>query len=207
MHDVLGHRLSLLSLPAGALEVSQAADAATVEATRNIRVTARQSLDHLRQIIGVLRDGSGWPDPPGGATAPAAPQPTLSELPELITATRQSGLGANITILLDSASGAPAALGTAAYRIVQEALTNVLRHAPGTTADVTVRGAPDEGLTIEVTNPVPVAAPSPAGADRSGTGLVGITERATALGGSVSAGPTDDGRFVVTAWLPWGQVS
>lgn len=195
MHDVLGHRLSLLSLQAGALEVSSPE---LNEAAKNVRTAARQSLDDLRQVIGVLRDGS---DLPGRADAPAdRPQPTLADVPELVEQTRRAGVPVNVTILLDQAGAAPPALGTAVYRVVQESLTNVLRHAPGSPADLVVRGGPGPGIWIEVTNPVPpVPVPSPG----SGTGLTGISERVAVFGGTVNAGPTDRGQFAVRAWLPW----
>jgi signal transduction histidine kinase len=195
MHDVLGHRLSLLSLQAGALEVNAPE---LGEAARNVRTAARQSLDDLRQVIGVLRDGSEFP---GRTDVPAdRPQPTLAEVPELVEQTRRAGVAVNVIIVLDQAGLAPPALGTAAYRIVQESLTNVLRHAPGSTADLMVRGGPGAGIAIEVTNPMPAeSVPSPG----SGTGLTGISERVAVFGGTVNAGPTDRGQFAVRAWLPW----
>jgi signal transduction histidine kinase len=198
MHDVLGHRLSLLSLQAGALEVTSSPKAG--EVARTVRTTARQSLEDLRQVIGVLRDGREF-----AAQEPAAPerpQPTLVDLPELVANTRRAGLPVNLTVLLDQAGSAPAPLSIAVYRIVQESLTNVLRHAPGTGADVTVRGGPGVGLTLEVVNPLPATAPaepSPGG----GTGLTGIAERVGVLGGNVSIGPTEERMFAVRAWLPW----
>lgn len=205
MHDVLGHRLSLLSLQAGALQVeNDAGSGSTADAARTIRATVRESLADLRQIVGILREGHSLP---AGTDEPdlAQPQPTLADIPELIADTRRSGVGVNVTMLVDDASAAPPALGVAAYRTVQEALTNVLRHASGATADVTVRGGPDVGLTIEVVNPLSGDVGSPP--DGTGTGLVGIAERVSALGGTVSTGPTDHGTFVVTAWLPWDSVS
>lgn len=207
MHDVLGHRLSLLSLQAGALEVADGIDESVAESARTIRTTARQCLDDLRQVIGILRDGQSWRQPDGADRAATRPQPTLTELPDLVTASRRSGLGVNVTILVDEATTAPVALGTAAYRIVQESLTNALRHAAGTTVDVTVRGGPGVGLTIEVINPLPVATSPPTSGDGAGTGLIGIGERVATLGGTVSTGPTDEGTFAVTAWLPWPQAS
>ncbi len=196
MHDVLGHRLSLLSLQAGALEVTATPDAA--EAAKTVRTTARQSLDDLRQVIGVLR-GSGFADrAPGGAAEP--PQPTLADIPDLITGARQAGLPVNVTVLLDQASTAPAPLGTAAYRILQEALTNVLRHAPGTPAEVMVRGGPGAGLALDVVNALP---PQPVPSPGSGTGLTGVNERISLLGGTLTAGPADERTFALRAWLPW----
>jgi signal transduction histidine kinase len=198
MHDVLGHRLSLLSLQAGALEVTATTTPDAAEAAKTVRTTARQSLDDLRQVIGVLR-GAGFADrPPGGLAEP--PQPALTDIPDLITGARQAGLAVNVTVLLDQASAAPAPLGTAAYRILQEALTNVLRHAPGTPAEVTVRGGPGAGLSLEVVNPLP---PHPVPSPGSGTGLTGVNERISLLGGTLSAGPADERTFALRAWLPW----
>lgn len=190
MHDVLGHRLSLLSLQAGALEVTD--QASTTEVARTVRTTAKQSLDDLRQVIGVLRDGRDF-------QLSSGPAPTLTDLPTLVAETRQAGVPVNLTVLLDQAGSAPAPLGMAVYRIVQESLTNVLCHAPGAPADVTVRGGPGAGVTLEIVNPLVPAAPNPG----SGTGLTGISERVTALGGNASAGPTPEGTFAVRAWLPW----
>ncbi|WP_410592961.1 sensor histidine kinase [Amycolatopsis sp. lyj-23] len=198
MHDVLGHRLSLLSLQAGALEVTAATTPDAAQAAKTVRTTARQSLDDLRQVIGVLR-GAGFADrAPGGPAEP--PQPTLADIPDLVTGARQAGLAANVTILLDQASTAPAPLGTAAYRILQEALTNVLRHAPGAPAEVLVRGGPGAGLSLEVRNPLP---PHPVPSPGSGTGLTGVNERISLLGGQLSAGPADERTFALRAWLPW----
>ncbi|MDS0138890.1 MULTISPECIES: histidine kinase [unclassified Amycolatopsis] len=198
MHDVLGHRLSLLSLQAGALEVTAATTPDAVEAAKTVRTTARQSLDDLRQVIGVLRT-TGFADRASGGPA-EPPQPTLADIPDLITGARQAGLAVNVTILLDQASTAPAPLATAAYRILQEALTNVLRHAPGATAEVLVRGGPGAGLSVEIFNPLP---PHPVPSPGSGTGLTGVNERISLLGGALSAGPVDERTFALRAWLPW----
>lgn len=200
MHDVLGHRLSLLSLQAGALEVSRDQQR-TAEVAQTVRGTARQALDDLRHVIGVLRDGQGFVA--GAGQQPAVPpQPTLRDLPELIVNSRRAGLVVNVTVLIDDSALAPAPVGTTAYRIVQESLTNVLRHVPGLAAEVTVRGGPGVGLTLEVANPLP-ANYQPALTAGSGTGLAGMAERVSVLGGKISTGPTDQRTFVVAAWLPW----
>jgi signal transduction histidine kinase len=192
MHDVLGHRLSLLSLQAGALEVT--GPERTGDAARTVRSTAKQSLEDLRQVIGVLRDGRDFHL--GG------PAPTMADLPTLVGQTRQAGVPVSLTLMLDQAAGAPPQLAMAVYRIVQESLTNILRHAPGAPADVMVRGGPGAGVSLEIVNPIPppgTVPPSPG----SGSGLTGITERVNALGGKVNIGPTMNGTFAIQAWLPW----
>ncbi len=192
MHDVLGHRLSLLSLQAGALEVTAPETAG--DAARTVRSTAKQSLEDLRQVIGVLRDGRDF--------HLQGPTPTFADLPTLIAQTRQAGVWVNLTVLLDQATAAPPQLGMAVFRVVQESLTNVLRHAPGAPVDVSVRGGPGMGVTLEIVNPMP-----PPGAvirsPGSGSGVTGMSERVTVLGGRVNIGPTTNGTFVVQAWLPW----
>jgi signal transduction histidine kinase len=198
MHDVLGHRLSLLSLQAGALEVSE--NAAVGEAARNVRTSAKQSLEDLRQVIGMLRDGRALPARAEDAADSATT--ALGDLPDLVGRTRAAGAPVSATIMVDRPTQAPGALSNAVYRIVQESLTNVMRHAPGSAAELVVRGGPGTGLAVEVSNPLSAEAePSPG----SGTGLTGISERVAVLGGHVSAGPTDRGTFVVRAWLPWEE--
>lgn len=198
MHDVLGHRLSLLSLQAGALEVTTDEDAPAAAVARTVRTTAKQSLDDLRQVIGVLRENPSTPETAPGAAPP--PQPTLADIPELIADARRAGLPVNATIMLDQAVTAPPQVATGAYRIMQEALTNVLRHSPGVPADVTVRGGPGVGLAIQVVNPLH---PHPPASPGSGTGLTGVHERAILLGGRMGAGPTEQQVFVLQVWLPW----
>jgi signal transduction histidine kinase len=172
----------------------------TVEAAQTVRAAARQSLEDLRQVIGVLRGNGDFTE---GRGSEKPEQPTLDDLRSLIADSRQAGLSLDLTMVLDHSGTAPAELGTAAYRIVQEALTNVSRHAPGSPATVTVRGGPGSGLVIEVVNPL---TQSPAGpTPGSGTGLTGVAERVGLLGGRVSAGPTDEGVFALHAWLPWGR--
>ncbi|WP_208544389.1 sensor histidine kinase [Saccharomonospora piscinae] len=201
MHDVLGHRLSLLSLHAGALEVTAPQESGqAAEVARTVRSTAQASLHDLRQVIGVLRDGRDFT---GDGTRPErSGPPTLADLPALVGTTREAGVSLNVTILVDNAGDAPPRLAETAYRVVQESLTNVLRHAPSETADVTVRGGPGAGITVEIDNPLPAAPPAgpPAG---SGSGLAGLADRVSSVEGTISTGPTERGRFVVHAWLPW----
>ncbi|MCK2220702.1 histidine kinase [Actinomadura sp. ATCC 31491] len=199
MHDVLAHRVSMLSLHAGALEFRPDAPAADIaRAAGAIRANAHLALQDLRQVIGVLRHpGAGGDDP-----VPERPQPTLADLPSLVEECRQAGMDVRLE---QRAAGAPDGLGRNVYRIVQEALTNARKHAEGEPVTVTVTGAPGEGLAAEVRNPLgdPLAhrhAPRLPGA---GAGLIGLAERAELAGGRLEHGPTPEGQFVVRARLPW----
>jgi signal transduction histidine kinase len=192
MHDVLAHRVSLLSLHAGALEFRRDASPEEVaEAAGVIRETARAALEDLRQVIGVLRDGSedGAPEPP---------QPTLAEIPALVEESSAAGVRVNCTIDVDAE--VPPALGRTAYRIVQEGLTNARKHAPAAAVDVTIAGG--EQLVVEVVSRRPVgvaAAPLPG----AGSGLIGLSERVALAGGELQHGPDAAGDFVLRATLPW----
>lgn len=196
MHDVLAHRISLLSLHAGALEFRP--DASPEEVARAaavIRANARQALEDLRGVIGVLRDG---PD----GDAPQPPQPTLAALPGLLAESRAAGMRLQADIRVDPAT-VPDAVGRHALRVVQEALTNVRKHAPTATVDLLFEGAPGRGLTIEVSNPAPVPATGRPDLPGSGTGLVGLAERAALSGGRLEYGLGERGDFRLRAWLPW----
>jgi signal transduction histidine kinase len=194
MHDVLAHRVSLLSLHAGALEFRRDASPEEVaEAAGVIRATARAALEDLRQVIGVLRDGSelGAPEPP---------QPTLAEIPALVEESRAAGMRVNCRIDVDA--DVPAALGRTVYRIVQEGLTNARKHAPAAAVDVTITGG--EQLVVEVVSRRPVGvgiatAPLPG----AGSGLIGLSERVALAGGELQHGPDAAGDFVLRATLPW----
>ncbi|MBT2381326.1 histidine kinase [Streptomyces sp. CB00316] len=195
MHDVLAHRLTLLSVHAGALEFRP--DAPTAEIARAagvIRDSAHEALQDLREIIGVLRG-------PGDTGEGERPQPTLATLDGLIDESRRAGMKVTVDQRVDTPADAPAATGRTVYRIAQECLTNARKHAPGTEVTVTVTGGPGDGLTIEVANPAPTEpferVPG------SGQGLIGLTERATLAGGRLEHGPTPDGGFLVRARLPW----
>ncbi|MFF5832922.1 sensor histidine kinase [Streptomyces bacillaris] len=195
MHDVLAHRLTLLSVHAGALEFRP--DAPTAEIARAagvIRDSSHEALQDLREIIGVLRG-------PGETGEGERPQPTLTTLDALIEESRQAGMKVTLDQRVAAPAEAPAATGRTVYRIAQECLTNARKHAPGAEVTITVTGGPGDGLTIEVANPAPnepfERVPG------SGQGLIGLTERATLAGGSLEHGPTPDGGFLVRARLPW----
>ncbi|MGW1209151.1 sensor histidine kinase [Streptomyces sp. NPDC002499] len=252
MHDVLAHRLSLLSLHAGVLEYRRGLPSEKLaETAAVIRSGAHQSLNDLREIIGLLRAPDIERD---------RPQPTLGDLPALVAESRTAGLSLAYENRLDPAAEVPEQLGRTGYRIVQEALTNARKHAPARgTVRLEVRGGPGEGLTIETANrlrhlgdgtvagstpissktpitsrapvsdeeaasgdgTVPAGTPAPGEQTAlgkattlghepattpvpgSGTGLVGLAERVSLARGRLSHGPTRDGEFRLTAWLPW----
>ncbi|WP_328941814.1 histidine kinase [Streptomyces sp. NBC_00250] len=195
MHDVLAHRLTLLSVHAGALEFRPDAPPEQVaRAAGVIRDSAHEALQDLREIIGVLRA-------PGENGEGDRPQPTLVTLDALIEESREAGADVVLDTTVDEPAAVPAATGRTVYRIAQEGLTNARKHAPGTTVTVTVRGRPGEGLTVDIHNPAP-AGPVPH-VPGSGQGLIGLTERTALAGGRMEHGPAPDGGFSLHAWLPW----
>ncbi|MGW0824804.1 sensor histidine kinase [Streptomyces sp. NPDC002845] len=194
MHDVLAHRLTLLSVHAGGLEFRPGAPQAEIaRAAGVIRESAHEALQDLREIIGVLRAGES--DDAG------RPQPTLGALDTLVAQSREAGMKVVLDQRVTASAAVPASVGRTAYRIVQEGLTNARKHAPGAEVTVTLSGAPGEGLTVVVRNPAPEGdVPHVPG---SGQGLIGLTERATLTGGRLEHGGEGDGGFQVRAWLPW----
>jgi signal transduction histidine kinase len=197
MHDVLAHRISLLSLHAGALEFRPDAPPEEVaRAAAVIRASAHQALEDLRAMIGLLRDGAD-------GEAPRPPQPTLAALPGLLEESRAAGMRVHADVRLPDLAAVPDAVGRHALRIVQEALTNARKHAASAEVDLRVEGAAGKGLAIEVRNPAPVLAAGEPEIPGSGTGLVGLAERATLSGGHLQHGLDEDGNFRLRAWLPW----
>ncbi|WP_225825300.1 sensor histidine kinase [Streptomyces naphthomycinicus] len=196
MHDVLAHRLTLLSVHAGALEFRP--DAPREEIARAagvIRESAHEALQDLREIIGVLRAGES--DEPSGGR----PQPTLAGLDALVAECREAGMEVTLDHRVAEPAAVPASVGRTAYRIAQEALTNARKHAPGTEVLVRLAGTPGDGLTVTVTHPAPPADVPPV--PGSGQGLIGLTERAALAGGRLEHGARPDGGFEVRGWLPW----
>ena len=193
MHDVLGHRLSLLSVHAGALEFRPDAPAEEVaRAAKVIRENAHQALQDLREVLGVLRAPVG-----------ELPQPTLADVRQLVAESGRAGMR---VALDDETSGAVGELtGRTAYRVVQEALTNARKHAPGAEVRVHLAGSPGTGLTVEVRNDAPPAAPDPGpGPDPgAGQGLAGLAERVALASGRLEHGPMAGGGWCLSAWLPW----
>jgi signal transduction histidine kinase len=196
MHDVLAHRISLIALHAGGLELRPDLPPAEVEQTAALlRTTAAQALDELRGVIGVLREDTG--------TVSAAPQPTLNDIRRLVDETRSAGTDIDFEMLVEHADAISPPLGRDAYRIVQEALTNVGKHARGAQASVRVTGGPAQGLHISVRNQQPVPALPAATLPGAGAGLLGLRERVALAGGTIELGPDESGDFVVEANLSW----
>lgn len=206
MHDVLAHRLSLLSMHAGALEFRPDAPPTEVaEAAGVVRANAHQALQDLREVIGVLRAGSpedgGYHSATPGIPAETRPQPTFADLPALVEEAAGAGMRVAFDCAVGDAADVPAGLGRTAYRIVQEGLTNARKHAPGAPVTVTVDGAGGEQLTVEVRNRL--AGRVRGDVPGTGTGLVGVAERVSLAGGTMEHGPAPGGEFRLRASLPW----
>ncbi|GLW20633.1 two-component sensor histidine kinase [Microbispora amethystogenes] len=190
MHDVLAHRISLLAMLAGGLAYrTDLTPEQTREAALAIQENAHQSLNELRTVLGTLRDDG----------ALEAPQPGLDHLDALFGEVRAAGQRVEVDDSVDGRDRLPAPTGRHAYRIVQEALTNARKHAPGSLVTAELGGRPGEGLRIRVTNPArPGSSPGPGGR----LGLVGLAERTRMAGGTLSH-TIRDGRFILDVRLPW----
>ena len=200
LHDVVAHHMSVISIQAQvAPHLVENPPDELRENLEGIRHNALEALTELRRVLGVLRSESpdeDASDAPG--TGPHSPQPTLDRLDALVENTRAAGLTVTARI---NGERRPMQSGVelSAYRIVQEALSNVLRHAPGASAHVEIEYIP-YGLLVSVANSRPTrpASPSPG----AGHGLLGMRERAAMLGGSLTAAPRADGGYRVFAELP-----
>ncbi|MGW0766199.1 sensor histidine kinase [Streptomyces sp. NPDC002676] len=204
LHDVVAHHMSVISIQAQvAPHLVENPSQELKENLAGIRDNALEALTELRRVLGVLR--SETPGDPGapGEPAPDAPQPDLSRLDALLENTRAAGLEVGIEVHGKPRSYSPG-VELSAYRIVQEALSNALRHAPGSTVRVEVSHFP-HGIFLGVMNSRPrhPVQPSPG----TGHGLLGMRERAAMLGGNVTAKRTLSGGFTVTAFLPQGSSS
>ncbi|WP_330179619.1 sensor histidine kinase [Nocardia sp. NBC_01503] len=197
MHDVLAHRISLVAMQAGVLTYRPDLSSEQVGSiAQTIAENSRQALEELRDVLGVLRaDELHATDPP------EPPQPSLAALPTLVADARDSGLA--VTLTDKTEADPPVTSARTAYRIVQEGLTNVGKHAPGATVWILLDGAPGEGLTVSVSDSGAPGATEPA--PRSGYGLLGLTERAELVGGTLAFGARPQGGFTLRATLPWPQ--
>ena len=186
---MLAHRISLLSLHAGALELRPDAPADEIaRAAGVIRSSAHEALEDLREVIGVLRADRA--DDGQADEAPERPQPTLVDLPELIDESREAGTRVELECQVTDLGAVPEAVGRKAYRIVQEGLTNARKHAHQAAVSVTVQGAAADGLTVEIRNPWPVGVADTTPIPGAGSGIVGLAERAASpAGGWSTAAP------------------
>ena len=212
MHDVLAHRISVVVMYAGALN---ARDDLTDEERRTsaqvIEDNARLALTDLREVLGVLRQ----PAPGAPSEAPVEPpQPTLVGLAELLTQAREPG--GEIRLQLDGrtvdardpdvvgwVSRVPEGVSRAAYRVVQEGLTNARKHASGAPVTLDLSGQPGEHLAVDLRNAAPSSRQSRPAVPGAGLGLVGLTERAELLGGDLESRALPDGGHLLRVRLPW----
>ena len=191
LHDVVAHHVSVMGVQAGAarLVMTRDPDGAAAALTL-VEASSRQAVDELRLLLGFLRQ-AGDPDD-------LAPRPGVARLAELASSMTESNLRVRVAVEGD-ARPLPPTVDVSAYRIVQEALTNTLKHARASRADVRVRYAPSE-VEVEIVDDGRGSTPEPS--RPGGLGLVGMRERAALHGGSVRAGPRDGGGFAVLARLP-----
>jgi len=199
LHDVVAHNMSVVVVQAGAARFAAGTDPEhAAAALASIEATGREAMVEMRRLLGVLR---ALDDDAADGLAPA---PGVERIPELVT--NVSGAGLPVELHIEGAARAvPPGASLSAYRIVQEALTNVLKHAGASRTTVRLRYEP-EGLAIEVSDDgsgVAPPAPAPTGA---GHGLVGMRERAAIVGGALDAGPDTGGGYAVRGYLPFATV-
>jgi signal transduction histidine kinase len=193
MHDVLAHRISQVSMHAGALAFRDDLTADDMrESAAVIQSQANQALHELRGVLGVLRDQET-------GERLDSPQPTYDDVVGLVEAAREHGMHVEFTAALPEDDPVPEASGRTVYRIVQEGLTNAAKHAPGCTVFVQLSGSPEDGIDVLVRNPFGFGRTVTPGA---GLGLVGLEERTELRGGRLEH-RTDGSMFVLHGWIPW----
>ena len=191
LHDIVAHHMSVIAIQAeaGPRKVANPPPE-LVESFADIRASALSGLDELRRLLGVMRSSG----------ADTAPQPGLAELDGLLDSARSGGVRVTSSVS-GTARALPQGIDLSAYRILQEALSNAMRHAPGSAVRVELAYAPS-ALVIKVRNDACAAQDGHADEEGAGHGLIGMRERAVMLGGHLEAGPTEEGGFLVTAVLP-----
>ncbi|MEU4646566.1 sensor histidine kinase [Nocardia fluminea] len=214
LHDVLAHSLSLINVQSSvALELFDRKPQQAAAALATIKTTSKEALTEVHTLLHAIRSGTtvvpeypehtgvaqdSSPPPPPPRPAPRAPAPTLDDLDALLERTRATGLDVD-TKIIGTPKKLPSVIDVAAARIIQESLTNVVRHAPGATALITLRYTPESvDITVDNTRPTGTVVRSGIG----GNGIIGMRERAHALGGALTAGPRPSGGFRVAARLP-----
>lgn len=191
LHDVLAHSMSVIQVQASTARY-RIPDLTTeaVAEFDDIAASARSSLGEMRRLLGVLRTEEQTPE--------LAPQQNIDDIPALLDSVRRAGVQVGLAVTGSTASAGPS-VQIAAYRIVQEALSNAVRHAPGAPLAVSLDGRPD-AVSIRVSNGAPTRPATPA--PGAGHGVRGIRERVALLGGAVTVGPTPEGGWTVSAELP-----
>lgn len=191
IHDTVAAKLSAVSLQVGALELmTESHDARVAQAARAARVASQGALDDLRGVVHVLRNPEV-----------AAPRAGLGDLSALVDEAAASGTDVRPQVFVSDPGSCDPQISHTLYRLAQESISNVRRHAPGAAMRLDVRGGPEAGITMYAVNWLrPGVAPTSVGGRN---GLAGMNERVALVGGTFQAGTTPDGTFVVHAWLPW----
>lgn len=220
LHDTLSHRLSVISLHSGALEAGDQADPEVTATAHALRTQARASLDDLRHLVGGVREGTlGVHSPQQPALTPPD-SASLSSLPALITSVQATGTEVRPSLIVQDVESAPTVLHRAVYRVVQEALTNAMKHAPGSPVTLMITASAARGCHILVSNPLskphtrfsrpdpsdvrgPRAGFSELAASGSGAGVESIRERASMLGGTATIGPRGEAFIVEVSFPPF----
>jgi signal transduction histidine kinase len=195
LHDIVSHNLSVVVLQAAGARAKAETDDVDLRTLEKIERSGREALAEMRRLLGVMRDDQG------GDGATLEPSPGLAQLPALVERMRDAGVA--VELRMDaSGNGISPAIDLSAYRIVQEALTNTLKHAgPHANVSVTITREPG-AVALEVADDGGADAAPASVADGPGHGLVGMRERASILGGELEAGPRPGGGFAVSARLP-----
>jgi signal transduction histidine kinase len=195
VHDTVAHHVAAISLRASALEVTNAGDPDAARAAREMRVSAQHAIGELRSLVTTLRSGD---------TVTGFPGATLDDLRPLLDGMTRDDPRTTAAVSVRGGQDAAPPLVRATLRVVQEAVTNTRKHAQGAPADVLVDASPERGVDIVVRNPLlgRTASDDEPPVPGTGSGLLGMRERADAVGGTLSAG-REGGEFVVRAHLPW----
>lgn len=193
MHDVMAHRISLVTMHAGALAYRDDLDPKQVRETAAlIQQTSHQALTELREVLGVLRAD-------GDESTTDRPQPLAADIATVLAESREAGMTIHTEVEVDL-STLPVTVGRTLYRIVQESLTNARKHSRGAAVTVSFDGGPGDGVKFQITNPRAFGSST---APASGYGLIGLAERAELVGGHLTHTTRADGTFSVEGWLPW----
>jgi signal transduction histidine kinase len=201
LHDVIAHSMSVIAVQSAVgNHVIDAQPAEARQALAAIEATSRSALTEMRRLLGVLRQEG---EPRGSLT----PAPGLADLGSLVSQVRDAGLQVWINVEGQRES-VPPGIDLSAYRVIQEALTNVIKHAGSAAATVTIRYR-DDSVTVEIANQAPAVpvAHVPAPRTGSGHGIIGMRERVAVFGGEFSVGPRPDGGFLVRACFPIGKAA